>query len=482
MKRLTKIVLIGLAMVAASSHSALRAQESTLFTMSTHMPQLNYLNPACFPSGDNFYLALPDFNINFISPISMNNIMQYDETRNKTIININHILDTMSLGDYARLNMSVHLLGFGFRTTHMFFTFSSQLRFNAMLGIPYNLFNITRTGNLSYVGEGNELQLLDGNLFNMNIYAEYAVGAAYSFNELPIPGRVVVAVRPKLLVGYANINTVNTNASLYTAEDFSMLRADIAYQLRSSSVLSYHNGDITVNKFFPGNYGFALDLGARYNVNNLEFCFSLLDMGGISWKENVHEIRPQNGNGQFEFTGLDIAGLITEGQIDSTYLPTLKDTLVATIQPVSVDGEKYYQKIPTRFNISGAYRYKKLFKAGLTLHGEIYDKRFYSTTTLSCDIAVADRVELMAGFSVINNGQSTDWFNPGIGACVSLFTALQLYAMMDYTSSVYLFDAKSVNIYAGLNLMLFRGGSVYERKQAKQNQTSELFPVLTSEL
>ena len=452
-----------------------QAQESTLLTMSTHLPQINYFNPACFPSSNQFFLTVPNFNVNFVSPVSMNNIMQYDPERNKTVINLNHILDTLALGDYSRLRTSFNILGFGFRYKQCLLTFSSQLRLDATVGIPYGLFDAIRTGNMGNLGEGNELRLVEGDIFSMCAYAEYALGFGYNLDKLVrMPGHLTVAVKPKLLVGYHNINTVNTDMSLYTSEDLSTLRLNVAYQLMTSSALSFNDGSIKITNRKPDNRGFALDLGGYYTWRNFEFGASILDIGGIHWRENVKLIGPEGGEGQFTFTGLDVTGLITAGQIDSTYIPSLYDTVMMRVRPVSSEGEPYYQSIPAKFNLSAAYRYKKLLKAGLTFHGELYNGNFCHTTVLSGDINLANILELMAGFSVIHNGRYTDWFNPGAGVSVTLIKAIQVFAMVDYTSSMYMFDAKSVNVYGGLNLLFFPGGLFKSYEEIQTQKPGEL--------
>ncbi|MBQ9474150.1 MAG: hypothetical protein IJU81_07045 [Bacteroidales bacterium] len=454
----------------------LSAQESTILTTSTQLPQINYFNPACFPTSGMFYLSLPNINVNFVSPVSMNNIMQYDPERDKTVININNILDTLALGDFSRLRSSFHLIGFGFRLKNCIVTFSSQLRLDGTVGIPYGIFNAMRTGNMSNRGTGKELKLVDGSLFSMCAYAEYGLGFGYSLDKYRIPGHLTVAVKPKLLVGYHNINTVNTDMSLYTSEDLSTLRLNVAYQLMTSSVLSFNNGRFGVSDFMPDNRGFALDLGASYTWRHFEFGASILDIGGIHWRDNVKILTPEGGEGQFTFTGLDVTGLITGGQIDSNYIPALYDTVMMRVRPVSSEGEPYYQSIPTKFNLSAAYRYKKLLKAGLTFHGELYNGNFCHTTVLSGDVNLLDRLELTAGFSVIHNGTYTDWFNPGIGLNITLIKALQLFAMIDYTSSLYMFDAKAVNVYGGINLLLVPGGlfKSIEETQPKTQKPGEL--------
>ncbi len=466
MKRKLTTLIAGLAMMAGSFFIApqAQAQNSNLIYSATRMPQSNLANPALYPSRNRFYLALPGVNINFQSPLSFNNIFEYQQGDTAAFINMNHLLDTLGANGNLAFDLDVPVAGVGLDLGKFFLTANVGVKLNSSIGIPVGLSTFLNQGNVPFRGAGNELYLLDGNLLDATLYAEAGVAAG-----LRLTDNLTVGARFKVMDGYFNMSTVNTMLRLYTSTGADELRADINYQLRSAGCIAIDsNNNFSISNYIPNNYGVGFDIGARFENDLFDISASINDIAStITWSENVKNIVPSNGEGSFSFTGLDLTGLIQNGSMDTSMFNNITDTIMNIVTPSYLEGESYKTHIPTKFNLSGMVKLGR-FRAGALFHGEfdhtienldaanqaIRNNSFHSSTSIVGEMNIADWVEILASFSVVDDGHKVNWFNPGLGVSVSLGRAIQIYGMMDYISNLRLVEAKSFNVSLGLNLLL----------------------------
>ena len=439
------------------------AQNSNVMYSADRIPQNNTLNPAFFPKGDKNYVALTSFNISFTAPLSYSEIFYYDASKGQTNIRVDSILNVLSQESHIMYNGDFYLFGYGHRFGNTFITASAEVKTSVKVGIPTGLFSFLNEGNYNHRGAGNELSLVDGDLLHVQAYTEYALGVGHKFGDLTVGARL------KLINGIADVSTANTRLDLYTSEDMQTLKADMYYNLHTSlpnfTLSSLQAKDI--KQFILGrNFGMALDLGAKYEWKNFEFSAALLDLGSIHWV-NVKEIVPKDGTGTLSFTGLDLSALISGGTMDTATINRLTDTINSLTQMERVDGEDYWTTLPTRFNLGATMNITKMLKVGALFHGEynrslspnanVRSAVLRRNTTLLAQVNLFNWVECMASASIVNDGNKTDWFNPGFGVSLSLFKKAQLFVLLDYISDMYLVDAKSFNISFGLNAILDSG-------------------------
>lgn len=448
--------------------TSISAQNSNILYFATRNPHSNSVNPAFFPSHNRMFIALPSANIDFTSPLSYSDIFTYNPGDTATTINLNTILDTLSNNGRIRLGTHVKGAAVGFRFGSSFLTASASANVNMGLSLPQGLITLAKEGNYNYTGD-NYIELIDGQLLTLRAYGEGAIGFGHNF------GKLTVGVRAKMLVGYYDYSMNGSSMRLYTANDYSSLRADLDLQVHNTSAvdISYDSvtGSVNVNKeninYFPNNRGFNFDLGVRYDNGIFDLSASIIDLGkGIHWQDNVKSIVNANGTAGVTFSGIDIDSLFVSGTIDSTYLQQLVDSIKTMTQFQEIEGEQYWTSIPTKVNLAGIMRITPMISAGIMFHGEfergltrvgdVFKTRtigFYSNTSLLGRINLLDWVELAASFSVVTNNGSVNWFNPGIGITLTPLRAIQVYAAMDYISNRYVIDAKQFNVTAGLSLM-----------------------------
>lgn len=470
--RLTVLLMSAFVMVFAISND-IKAQNSNILYGSSRTPQMNSVNPAFFPSKSRMYLALPGVNMNLSSPLSYSDIFTYDSTEQKTYINANSILDTLSNDGRIRFATNVHAVGLGFRFGSSFITLSTQMKLDLGVGLPQGLIRFLNEGNYNYTGD-NYMELLDGQLVTTRLYGEAAIGYGREV------GNFTFGARAKLLVGYLDLSSAGSSLKLYTDTNYSSITADVDLQLNYASAIQFDSDAVSGKmsianmNYMPQNIGINFDLGVRYEDDLFDLSASIIDLGpGIHWKENVQHVVSARENNTFTFTGVDVSGMMSGGEMDSSFTQTLIDSLSTLTEYKFIDGEDYWTTIPTKVNLGGMFKlspglnvgvlFHGEFERGLTKVGDVFKTKtvgFYSTTSVLGRFNLRDWIEIVGSFSVVTNNGNWSWFNPGFGVTLTPFRAVQIYMIMDYISNRYIVDAKQFNITAGFNLLF---GSSYDR-------------------
>ena len=450
--RMRFVVVMTLALGAAF---AAQAQMGTLLYGSNRIPQNNAFNPAFFPQNNKIYIALPALRANINMPLAYSDAIKYEAGDEYSTLDLNSISDAFSKSGGLGLNLDVHALGAGFRVKNMFFTLSSQAKVSGYLAMPNEILDFLQHGNADHVGENDKLHLINGQFFNVQAYTEYALGFGYEINK-----NITVGGHLKLYNGYLVAQPKDTKVDLFTAADYSQLRADMDYHVNFGGCLQFDDSNkVSGVTPVPNNWGFGLDLGASYECDLFDASISILDLTpGITWNQNVYQVSPVGGEVHVTFDGVDISGAANGDGFDTTQFQAIMDSLRTNINPNFTEGGSFKTSIPTKFNASANIHILPFLRAGLVFHGE-YDKAmtqapFRCSTSLLGHLNLADRFELVVGNTVVNNGFSTDWFNPGFGVDIATARPVQLYFFVDYLSSLYVVDMKSVNMYLGLNVMI----------------------------
>ena len=463
MIRLTACLLLLAATVIPQTAGA----QSNIMYGSSRNPLMNTANPAFFPSHSRLYLSLPGVNMNLNSPLAYSSIFNYDSTQNKTNINLNSILDTLSNGEQLRLGTGINAFGLGIDFGKFFVTLSTQAKVDLGFGMPQGLVTFLSEGNYGHTGD-DVIELLDGNLINARVYGEGAVGFGLHLND-----NLTVGARVKLLVGYLDLSNAGSSLTMTTAPDYSSLTADLNLNMNYTSAIDIttdtvnNTTNVNVRTYMPKNYGVNFDLGARYETDLFEVSASIVDFGpGIHWTDGIKRIVSAREDNTFTFTGVDVSNMMQGGTLDSTYTQVLIDSLKALAEYKTIDGgDAYWTAIPTKVNLGGMFHITKGVSAGLLFHGE-FDRGlvkvgdvfktktvgFYSRTSALARVNLYDWVEVVAAASVLTNNGKWNWFNPGIGLTLTPFRTLQIYTFIDYMSNFYIVDTKQLNISAGLNL------------------------------
>ncbi len=429
------------------------AQSSSIIYGSSRNPLMNAVNPAFFPAHSRLYIALPNANIGFDSPLAYSSIFQYDSASNTTYINANNILDTLSTDGNIRLATNIHAVGLGLDFDRFFITASTQAKVDFGFALPSGLVTFLNEGNYGHTGD-DYIELIDGDLISARAYAEAAIGFGIRLTD-----RFTIGARAKFLMGYLDLSNNGSSARLYTAEDYSSITGVANLDMNLTSILEKEddgNGgyNYSINSYISKNTGVNFDLGIRYSTDFFELSASVIDLGpGIHWTDGIQRVVSKGGSHSFTFSGLDVSDILQGGEMDTTYLSQLMDSLSSLTEYELVDGgEDYWTTIPTKVNLGGMIHFTQGFSAGLHFHGEFSSMGNYTNTSALARINIRDWVEVVASASVLSNNGHIDWFNPGFGISLTPFRAFQVYAILDYISNFYLVDAKQINMTFGLNL------------------------------
>ncbi|MBP5190469.1 MAG: hypothetical protein J6031_06100 [Bacteroidales bacterium] len=474
MKRFIRILSCTLALVAIAMTNNANAQSNIMYGSSRN-PLMNSANPAFFPSHARAYLALPNVNFNLSSPLAYSSIFNYDSVEQRTFINANKILDSLSNGEQMRLGTNIHALGLGIDFGKFFLTLSAQAKVDFGFGMPKGLVTFINDGNYNHTGD-DVIELLDGNLIGARVYGEGALGFGIRLNDY-----LTVGARVKMLLGYLDLSNAGSSLTMTTAPDYSSLRADMNLNMNYTSAIDIttdtntNQTSATVRTYMPKNLGINFDLGARYATDLFEVSASIVDLGpGIHWTDGIKRIVSARDDNSFTFTGVNVSNIMQGGTLDSSYTQVLIDSLTALAEYKTIDGgDAYWTAIPTKVNLGGMLHITPGVSAGLLFHGE-FDRGlvkvgdvfktktvgFYSRTSAIARVNIHEWVEVVASASVLTNNGHWNWFNPGIGFTLTPFRAFQIYAFLDYISNFYVIDAKEVNLSVGLNLF-FGSGSTY---------------------
>ena len=470
-----KIMLFAALAVAFSTQMNAQlsySETNNLFYHTLRVPQSNLENPAFFPTNNTFYLMLPGVDLQFGSPLKLGDVMYYDKSSQRTLINLDTIFRNMD-GQF-RLGANINLLGFGFKVHNTFVTFNTRLVNNLNVGLPQSTIDALLTGNYANGAIIPEVELLNGDILNLTSYLEGGVGVAHNFSPL----NLTVGVRAKMLFGVANVQTDNTRIVFNSNND--SIRANIYYEIQSSTCAPYDTatkqfnfsiGDILGN----ANTGISFDIGAKYDLGPFTFSFSIIDLtAGIHWKNNVTTWKPSGGQGTITFNGLDVSTMLNNGTFNIDSLTTYLRDQFTDMTPSHNQAGDYWFSIPTKINLGASFSFAKLLRAGLLLHGQ-FDRGLLSksnkldlggdvtntfrfNTTLTLGANLFNWAEVIVGSSIVYDGKKPDFFNPGAGIILTPGTIFQFYMMADYISSLYLVESKAFNVRFGLNILIGKGG------------------------
>lgn len=307
-KILTSALLIAAAALTGS------AQVRTSYFVESNTFR-NQFNPAFAPNYG--YLRLPvvgGFNFNLDGTLSINDfIIQNPNGQGLTTILSGNVSEKEALKGLSKhmnsfnFNTNLNLLGFGAYTKNHknFWSVDMNLHAEAALDIPYDFFAFLKS-----VDSGESAK----DFSNLQLLAQsYAdIGFNYSF---PIMENLYIGARAKFLIGLAHANAKMTNFKLVTSDQewSAEMQAEMDLYVSGLSARENQTLDEVFDNFDPAGikgasgYGFAIDLGATYNIlENLQVSVAVNDLGFISWGNSACFATSSKDPFLFRFSGVDM--------------------------------------------------------------------------------------------------------------------------------------------------------------------------------
>lgn len=250
-------------------------------------------NPA-FANEDGFvsFPALGNMNLGVNGTIGLTHIFYNVNGQTTTLLNpgvsASEVLN--GLKDKSRLGFSMResVLSFGFKGLGGYNTFSVSARSDLNIGLPKDLFRLAKEGVSNSVYDLSNLSA------RAAAWAEVSLG-----HSRQIGSHLRVGANLKVLMGVGSAVAKVKDTQLRLQNDTWIGQVDaeinasvngLAYETdyNENTHRDYVSG-VKVDDFNPINgYGVAVDLGAVYTLNkDWEFSASLVDLGFISWKNNV---------------------------------------------------------------------------------------------------------------------------------------------------------------------------------------------------
>ena len=258
------------------------------------------------------------------------------------IANINDI-------NYVTGETSVNLLGIGMTFGKWQFSTGYNWHFKGSTNYTKDLFLLAANGNAPYIGQTLEV----GPDLLLQSYHELYIGTSYKL------GNVTLGTRVKLLSGINDISTDNSSIKLTTEEEIYQLRVESDYILNATGIIDYNGlNDVDIDSdrlsnerfsnLFGENIGVAIDLGVDWKINNeLSISASVLDLGSISWKNDVTNYISKGDN---TFEGIDILDYIDDDQE-----VVLEDSLYNLLN-FQETSEGYSTAVGAKINLSARYQ------------------------------------------------------------------------------------------------------------------------------
>lgn len=316
-----KYIIVALLIAFVSSNVTAQSSTASYFLDGTFY---NYkLNPAMKPERGFFSLLSGNFSFGTKGNVGISDFLYpYDGNKLTTFmsgtVDKNEFLSKLPSDVRMGFGLDQTILATGFRMFGGYFTLDVSLRSSMTMSLPKGLFEFAKNGltkeqyNLSGIG-----------LSTMN-YASLSLG--YSRDIIK---NLRLGVNLKVLAGlaYANVSVDRLNIELNDNHWMvnSIATAEGALFSEAYATLdndNYIDGVELADKVSPSATGFAVDLGAIYDMSDfvpgLTLSASVVDLGFINWK---YMMKAHSAGNQVEFNGfneLDYDNLDTaiEDEID----------------------------------------------------------------------------------------------------------------------------------------------------------------------
>lgn len=440
--------------------------EGTMPFMSS-LPQVTYYNPAFKPQY-KFSIGLP-FSSVFMQ--YSNNGFAYNDVvmkeGNLRVANLDKLNSSLRDQNYINTNFSAEILRMSLKANaRLYLTFNVSSKVYSRIMLPKDLFGIIK-GTNQYV---NSTATLSPKL-EATSYVEIGTGAAYTVNK-----DLTVGARFKFLKGVVNATTQRAAFNLSMSEEYAMTISGDA-DIRTSG---YHNFDDSDSDYevednwrdFTSNNGFAVDLGATYNVNDkLTVGVSLLDLGGITWKNDLYGYSLDPAKARYTFEGLDLDRLFNDDDGDDDYEGQLADSLEAKFDFEEGRIGNYRTPLPAKMYLTASYKLKETLSVGALIFAERFRGRLMTGFTASLNKEFGRRVGTSLSYTITNNSYNN------IGAGLSLnFAPIQIYFVGDniLRAPFALMADKNLNGYVNsLQYFTFRTGInfVFGRDKVQEKQS-----------
>lgn len=463
-------------MIMTLSSSITYAQEPiTMYNMRT-LPQSNKLNPAFQTDYNGHFGGLlsvtnifPSIDFSYHS----NNLTYGDiiyrgtgQYKDSLILAFNSHEEALKLVDKLEkvntfdIGLSLNLFNVGFRTKNIYWNIHAANKTAVNMAIPGGLIELIVKGN-SHPDISPDMDL-SGMGVNFTNYLEYGIGAS-----VEVTPELKLGARFKALAGIGNVESTKTDLHLINYGDSIALQADL--QLRASQPAYTVDSlfyDQARHEFIMetteqstsaiikdagyrfNNPGFAIDLGAEYQIlPELKAYASVTDLGFITWKTNVAEIKSTDA--EFIFQGIDGVRFLDDNNPDTEepdFGDVYQDSIFQILDINKTANTSYKTMLPTKLYVGASYNLTDAVGFGALYRGVFYKGDLNTAISLSANVNT-NHISAAVTYTIMENNMD----NIGLGFS-GRFGPFQTYIISDHVLEEFFpQNAKDVNIRLGFN-------------------------------
>lgn len=195
-------------------------------------------------------------------------------------------LDGIKADNVIGLGLRTNIIGFGkFTRNHKnFWAFDINLRADTEIDVPGALVRFIKRGDA-------------GTIRNLGFAAESYLDAGFSYSFPLLGDRLYVGAKAKFLVGLARAKVNFERIDVVLREDrwavdavgsidANVPGAEVDYRFDKQRQPYFEPDDIGIGTFKPAGFGFAVDLGATYDIlPDLQASLAVTDLGFIGWNK-----------------------------------------------------------------------------------------------------------------------------------------------------------------------------------------------------
>ncbi len=458
---LRKSIAISLGLIL--THLAHAQMEATSYFMNS-IPQVTINNPAFVP-GYKFSIGLP------FSSMMMgysNNGFSYNDliTRQDGKVNadLNKLVKSMADKNYITTMGQMDLLRVGFEINpKLYMQVNATGKVYSRAQIPKEAASLLVDGTTPLIGTSSNFSPEGEGLS----YLETALSASYQVNE-----KLTVGARIKYLKGMANATTDRSAMSIAVNDNYEITASgDLSFRTSGINSLGQSNYDFGKEwKNYSKNNGYGVDLGATYwLMDKLTVAASIIDLGKISWKNDLYSYSLDQATANYTFSGVDIEKIVNG---DSKPLDTELDSIKSKFELKEGAIGSYSTWLPGKMFVSGNYELMNNLSVGALLFTEKFQGRISSGGSASLVKHFGKSVSTSVSYTISNRSFN----NLGLGVSFNL-TPIQFYIVGDNLLRMpisliangnlneFINNTQVFNVRFGMNI-------VWGRIQGKESKTS----------
>lgn len=389
MKKLSLLIAAtGLAVMAAAQNPTAYFMDGSTFRSQFNpafAPQRGYLNlPAIggiqITVGGNVSLD------NFVFPNNGKLVTLFDES-----VSAARALANLKTDNYIGVDTRVNLFGIGKYTRNRknFWSFDIGVRATQNTSIPYSFFEFLKLGK-------------EGNIGNIKLSTEEYLEAGFNYSFPLLDDRLYIGARVKFLAGLARAEIGYSRFNVTMQEDIWSVDAEGSLDVtlggasvdmpEGSETFEFNNINMKPTK--PAGYGFAVDLGATFDIlPDLQASLAIVDLGFINWNQSntVSGVSAQ----QLEFTGTTITADGSESVPDFEF---------ELLKFHPTEGRGSNKMLRTTLNAGIEYRlWERRVGFGLLYSARFWAYRTYHNITGSVNFQPIEWFTLSGSYSVLDN-------------------------------------------------------------------------------